>query len=193
MAKSLGLTDILNKIHREVRADETLAVSDVMEAFENRGFGPLLLAASLLTVLPTGGIPMVPTFTGIVIIFIAGQILMGRKTPWLPSFLREREIDKTTFEKARLKAKPWTRKIDIVLKPRLEKITSEKGLKLIAALCIAMALSMPFLEILPFAAMIPACAIAVMSVGLTARDGYAMILGLAISAFALWNIYYWLF
>ncbi|MEX1037181.1 MAG: exopolysaccharide biosynthesis protein [Sneathiella sp.] len=180
MTQPMKLTDVLESIHNDTEG-ENIKVSDVVESLEDRGYGPLLLTPSLFTILPTGMIPGVPTVTALLIIFIAGQILAGRKSPWLPRFLRERKIKRQKFEAAREKAEPYIKKFDALLKPRLEKLVSTSGLRIVAALCIVLAATMPFLEIIPFAAILPALAIAIMSLGFIARDGYAIVLGLIVA------------
>lgn len=180
MSQAMKLTDVLEKIHRDTDGQK-LKVSEVVESLENRGYGPLLLAAALFTVLPTGGIPGVPTFTAFIIIFIAVQILVGRKFPWIPKFLSKRSIKKQKFESARKKVEPYTKKFDTLLKPRLQWMVSASALRAVAALCILLAITMPFLEVVPFAAILPALAIAIMSLGLTANDGYAVAFGIIVA------------
>ena len=57
--------------------------------------------------------------TGVLVILFAGQLLLGRKHPWVPRRLREFSIEKADFEKARLKIEPYTKKFDRLLRSRL--------------------------------------------------------------------------
>ena len=180
----MELTDILKKIHDDTEGD-SIKAGEIVDAFKHRGYGPLLLAASLLCVLPTGAIPGVPTITAFLIILIAGQMVVGRKTPWLPDFLCEREIKMDKFESARQKVEPYTKKIDKVLKPRFEILTEGIGVRIVAALCVVLACFMPPLEVVPFAAIIPALAIVILSVGLSAKDGVVMVVGCGLAVFGI--------
>ncbi|WP_157747775.1 exopolysaccharide biosynthesis protein [Cohaesibacter sp. ES.047] len=188
----MKLTDILKKIHKDTDGNK-IEAGEMVDILEHRGFGPLLLAASLLTVLPTGGIPGVPTVTAILVILIAGQILFGRQCPWVPEFLRKRSIEKETFEQTRKKAEPYTKFFDRFLKPRLKGLMSSGVVKAVAVLCIVLACLMPPLEVVPFAAILPALAIALMAVSLSAKDGIVMIVGLVIASVGILTSGYLLF
>ena len=134
--------------------------------------------------LPTGGIPGIPTLLAVIIIFIAAQLALGRSTPWLPSKLRSISFDKAKFTKAASKLKPITRRIDYVLRPRLKRFAKKPITRIIGAVIIVLCLFMPFLEIIPFADVIPSSSIVIISLGLTARDGIFTLVGL-FSAFTM--------
>jgi hypothetical protein len=191
MSETMGLTDILKKIHKDTDSDN-LKVGEVVKTLEHRGYGALLLAPALLTVMPTGGIPGVPTITGILTFFIAVQILAGKKSPWLPEIIAKRSIKKEKFEKARKKMEPYTKKFDHLIKPRLEILSKGIGARVVAALCTILALFLPPLEIVPFAAMLPALAIALLAVGLSAHDGVVILIGFFVAVAGLGAGIYWL-
>lgn len=178
MSKSMGLTDVLERVHSQT-GGEDLTVADVVEALENRGFGPLLLGASLLTVLPTGAIPGVPTVTAVLVVLIAVQMIAGRSRPWLPRRVETRSIKQRKFELALEKVKPYTRKFDALLKSRLTWMTGPIAIRVVAGCCVGLAVSMPPLEVVPFASGPPAFAIAMMAVGISAEDGLVVAIGLA--------------
>ena len=105
--EALGLTDILAKLAYEPDGDKLSLVS-VVDTMQGRGFGPLLLAPCLIVLLPTGAIPGVPTLSALLIVLVAGQLVAGKRTPWVPGRLRD-----VTFERERLqpmvpRAPPWT-------------------------------------------------------------------------------------
>ncbi|MFP4313228.1 MAG: exopolysaccharide biosynthesis protein [Alphaproteobacteria bacterium] len=191
MSQSMGLTDVLNQIDHQTD-DRQLTIKDVVQVLDHRGYGPLLLAPALIAFLPTGGIPGVPTFMGLLIILIATQIVFGRRYPWLPHSLEKRSIKREKFEKAHHKAKPYTQKFDRLLKPRLEKLTSRKAIRAIAGVCIILAALMPPLEIIPFAVIIPAFAILLLAVGISANDGLFILFGLIIATIGIAASIYWL-
>lgn len=191
MAASLNLTGVLEKIHEEMDGDRLL-VCEIVEILNNRGFGPILLAASLFTILPTGAIPGVPTVTALLITCIAGQLVLGKKHPWIPNRLGELSIERTTFEEARKSAEPYTKTLDRFIKPRLSFLTGKTSNRTIAAICIALALLMPPLELIPFAAFVPAFAIGLFGIGLSAKDGLAILFGIVMTISTLGLTFFWL-
>lgn len=175
MSKKTNLTELLDTIHNDINGDD-IKVGELVTAVNSRGFGPFLLCASLITILPTGAIPGVPAITGLIIVFIAGQMLIGRSKPWLPKRIKNLSFKKDKFEKGRDKVRPYTKKIDKFVKPRLTFITNDVTERLIALICVLLAASMPIVGLVPFAAMVPAFAIGLMGLGLSNYDG-AFILG----------------
>lgn len=180
MAEEMKLTGVLDSVDEQGHAS-TLTLGDVVEGLGSRGYGPLLIAICLIELLPTGAIPGVPTLVGLVIVLIAGQLLFGRSTPWIPGWLRHRSMDRRKFEQGRDKVKPFTEKVDRVIHPRLKFMTDKVGVKAAALLCVLLALTFPPLELIPFASSIPSLIIALIGLGLSARDG-ALLLGAFIAA-----------
>lgn len=183
MEKAMNLTAVLDEIEENIDGDK-ISFGKIVDEFEDRGYGPLLLIAALFIMLPTGGIPGIPTVLAVVIIFIAAQLTWGRSTPWLPNKLRSISFDKAKFTKAASKIKPVTRKVDYILKPRLKRFAKKPMTRIVGAVIIGLCLFMPFLEIIPFADVIPSSSIVIISLGLTARDGIFTLVGL-IAAFAM--------
>lgn len=176
----MQIEELLDKVDDETDKCE-LVVEDVVEALESRGYGPMLLFVALLALMPTGAIPTVPTVVAVLIILISGQMLMGRKHPWLPKFLRERGIEKEKFRDARDKTSTVIEKLDRVVKPRMHWVFHGPVVKLVAGTCLLIAMTMPPLELLPFAVFVPAAAIGLFGAGLTVRDGLLIILGFVLT------------
>lgn len=177
-AKDSGLTALLEELDREIEGDISLGA--ILEHFNSRGFGPLLVLPALLVLLPTGAIPGVPTTCALFIGLIAFQLLLGHRTPWLP-----RRLASFSFEHERLthgvqRARPWTRRIDRLLKPRLGFMTRGIAYRLIAALAILLAATMVPLELVPFASALPAATLLLLGLGLIGEDGVVILLALAV-------------
>lgn len=183
MSETTNLTELLNTIEDDTQGDE-LKLGDVIELFENRGFGPLLLMPALLALLPTGSIPGVPTICAVLTIVIAGQLLVGRNHPWLPKWLKEISVDRERLTNGLDKAKSVTRYVDKLMHPRLELLTNERGSKLVAVACILLATIMIPLELVPMAAALPASAIVLLALGISVRDGLVVSIGLVITVVA---------
>lgn len=187
-----NITEVLEKVEDKVDS-EWLSLGQLVDTFEHRGFGPLLLTAALIIVLPSGGIPGLPTIIGIAIFLLAGQIIFGRSSPWIPKRLRKLKLKKETFDKGVDKIKPLTRKIDYIIKPRLKYLAGGVAARCIAVVCLVLATLLPFTEVIPFSDMIPGFALGLLGLGLTARDGVVIILGLIVAVAAVGFISYWIF
>ncbi len=174
-----GITDVLEDIAQQAHEDR-LSAGDIVGAFEHRGFGPLLLAPGLLALLPTGAVPGVPTVVGLLIVLVAGQMILGRDAPWIPQRLRDASIQASKYQRVYQKVAPVTRAIDKVLRPRLGVLVRPPAPRLIAIVCVVLALSMAPLELIPFMGAVPALVISLLGLGLTAEDGVVVALGLAI-------------
>lgn len=191
MSERINLTGVLDLMDDKAQG-EKLTVGAIMEAFGSRGFGPLLLAAALIELLPTGGIPGVPTFVAILVILFASQLVWGRNTPWLPKKLRSKGFKRASFNKARDKIKPLTRKLDVLIKPRLSVFVTPVAARVVGIICILLALTMPPLEIVPMAGYIPAVAVALLAVGLSGHDGLIVLLGSIVGVLGIGLAGYWL-
>ncbi|MDH4572751.1 exopolysaccharide biosynthesis protein [Salinicola acroporae] len=180
MSERMKLTDILETLDDQVE-DETITLQDIVDTFNARGFGPVVLLPALIALLPTGGVPGVPSLCGIFIALMAIQLVFGRRSPWLPGTLAERGISHERWHRVTQRVRPWTRRIDRFLAPRLSWLMGDVTQRLLALLMVVLGLGMMPLELLPFAAAIPALAIVIMALGLTAGDGLMMLIGLAIT------------
>ena len=181
MSEPLNLTEVLAKVQENIDG-EKIEIREIVEALKHRGFGSLLLALALIALMPTGAIPGVPTITGCLIILIAGQLLFGKKSPWIPSFVADLSVDRDKFDDAKEKASPYTKTFDKCVKPRIDILTGTVAKRIVAAICIALGLLMPPLEVIPFAAAIPASAIVFLGLGLSGEDGLLISIGLTITA-----------
>ena len=81
--------------------------------------------------------------------------------------------------------------VDKILQPRLTILVSSPVNRIVALICMIMALTMFPLALLPFAVAIPGISIALLALGLTARDGLVVLLGFICSAAALGLLAYW--
>lgn len=184
-----NITQVIDKVEKEVDS-EKLSLGRVLKLFQNHGYGPLLLVAGLIIVLPTGGIPGLPSIIGVSIILIAGQLVLGRPSPWLPRRLRELKLKKRKFDKGADTIKPVTRKIDYILKARMSYLASGVAARCVGVVFVVMALLLPITEFVPFSDIVPGLAIMSLALGLTARDGLFIIIGLIIATIALTGAFY---
>lgn len=189
MTQHRALTELLEQLDASDSGDK-IHLQDIVDCFNARGFGPLLVLPALIALLPTGAIPGVPTLCGLFIAMVSTQLVLGKSTPWLPRRLGRRGFDHHTFHRGVARIRPWTQRFDRLLKPRLQGLINPLSRRLIAGLAALLALAMIPLELLPFAAAIPALAIALMGLGLVANDGLMLLLGVVtvlVGGFAIWQ------
>mgnify|MGYP001385810282 CR=1 FL=1 len=182
-----ALTETLEVLKEETKGDK-ISIGDIVEALNHRGFGPLLIGPSLLVVMPTGAIPGIPSLCALLIILIAAQIAFGRRFPWIPSKLKKIEFEREKYETAVNKVKPYTKWVDSFFQERLQFLTRETAQRIIAAVCVILALCMIPLELIPFASFLPASAILIFGLSLSVRDGLIASIGFAIVAASLYIV-----
>lgn len=180
--KSVG--DILDRIEEIGRREEKVELGHVVEAMGHRSHGPFLLIPALIEMSPIGGIPGLPTVLAAIIVLVAVQILIGRKHLWLPGFISRRSVKADTACKATAKLRGFSRFMDRWFHGRLPHFTSGWYVRAAAIACILLALTVPPLEILPFASTAPMFAIASFGLAMLVRDGLLMIVAFALSVAA---------
>jgi hypothetical protein len=178
--KTNNLNSMLDDLSDAGEQSDDVALDDVMETIGQRSFGPLLLIPGLVVLSPIAGIPGVGAASGVVVILIAGQLLIGCDSFWLPKFIRERTVARERLDKSIKKLRPVARIVDKLLRPRLEWLTREPATYGVAATCVLLALMLPVLDMVPFTSLVPAGAITAFALALISHDG-----AVAIGAFVL--------
>ena len=175
-SKDTNLSDLVDNLRELGEQQDQVSVHDIHEALGERSFGPFLAIPALIEITPIGGIPGLPTVIALVIALVSAQLLFGRDHLWLPGFLERQTLKGDRIKKGM----DWLERpagwIDRVLRPRLSWLSGKAGLRVVALLCIFLCMTVPPLELLPFASSIPMGAIALMGLGLMARDGLVILL-----------------
>jgi hypothetical protein len=178
--KSGNLNGMLDDLAGAGEQSERVAVADVMATVGQRSFGPLLLVPGLIVLSPIAGIPGVGSAAGVAVLLIAGQLLIGCDSFWLPNFIRKRTVERERIEKSVETLRPVARVVDKVLRPRLGLLTRRPFTYVVAATCVALGLMLPVLDMVPFTSLVPAAAITAFGLAIVAHDG-----ALAVAAFVL--------
>ena len=181
-----GLESVLRTLERTAEDNGAkVSVDEIVETFGARSFGPLLLLCGLLGMTPVSAIPTAPTVLAVIVILIAGQMVFGREAIWIPRFIGKLSVKAERLAKAvKISRKP-AHVVDRVVCPRLLALTTPRADRLVALSCVLVAITVPPLELVPFAAFVPALAIFTFGVGLVARDGLVVLIALLLSAGAL--------
>lgn len=180
------LTGLLDELDEAAKTGGAkCSLEEIREAIGERSFGPLLTVAGLLALTPVGVIPGAPTALAVVVILIAGQLLFGARSFWLPKPLLRASVKAERLQKAVRVSRGPARWIDKVLRPRLTQLAGRTGSRIVALACVLVAIAIPPLELVPFAVFAPAVAITAFGLGLLARDGVVLIVAFLASATAL--------
>lgn len=177
-----SLEGLLDALDGAGEGDGPVSVDDIDDALGQRSFGPVLLTAGLIGLTPLGGVPGVPTALALIVALTSIQLFLGREGFWLPGFIRERSIKRERFDKAIGFLRKGARWVDRVLRARLTWLVDPPMTRVIALVCVLIALTMPPLEVIPFANTATTAALSVFGLGLLARDGLVIGIGFAICA-----------
>jgi hypothetical protein len=187
-----NLESLLQRLEQAGEADQPVTIERMLQATDERSFGALLLVPGLLVFSPLSGIPGLPSVFAVMVSLIAIQLLIGRKHFWLPKWLLRRSASRSKYDKAIAFLHRIAGFVDRLLKRRLTFLTNGLANRLNAVLCLAIAATMPPLELIPFGNSTAGAALSVLGLGMMARDG-AMIVaallfffGLAYMASRLW-------
>lgn len=185
-AQAQDLESVLRTLERSATSNGAkVSVDEIVETFGERSFGPLLLLCGLLGMTPLSAIPTMPTVLAVLAVLIAVQIVFGRRTVWVPRVIGRMSVKAASLVKAVHVAEKPAHVVDRVVRPRLCALTSSLGDRLVALACVAVALCVPPLELVPFAAFVPALAIFTFGVGMVGRDGLVLLIALALTAGAI--------
>ncbi|HET7410575.1 MAG TPA: exopolysaccharide biosynthesis protein [Paracoccaceae bacterium] len=161
-----------------------ISIEDIVHAFEHRSIGALVSVIALISTLPiVGGIPGVTLITATLILLIVAQSLVHKRGGlWVPGFLGRRCIARETVEKAVEKARPYIRRIDRWMHPRLVFLTHGRASRLALTIAIiVLTLTWYPLNFIPYAVSAPALAVLALGLALMTGDGYLALFGYAMA------------
>ena len=104
---------------------------------------------------------------------------------WLPGVVNRRGVDGRKLRAATRKLRPAAARLDGWAHGRLEPLVRRPFTQIAAGTCALLTLTVPPLELVPFASTAPMAAIAVFGLALLVRDGALMLLAIALSIAAL--------
>lgn len=178
-----SLTEMLAFIADLADDGKDVAFEDVVEALGGRSFGPLLLLCGLIILAPVvGDIPGVPTITGLLVLLVSVQLLIGREHFWFPGWIRKRSVSARTITKITTKTRGFARFVDRLLRQRLTWLVSGRAIGVVAAFSMVIALATPVMEMVPFSANGAGAILTAFGLALVARDGVFAIAGFVFTA-----------
>lgn len=182
---STNISADTNRIKTSALLAETLqtlsgshvAVGELMQQFQRRSFGGVLLILALLAM-----VPGISVFAGIAIIVPAMQLLLGLPSPMFPAFIQERQIGIAGLQKWGLKVSKGIEKLETLVVPRWSIMSSNVARRLIGLIIVLLGIvvAIPF----PFSNFPPALATVCFALGLLERDGVMITIACALSIIA---------
>jgi hypothetical protein len=181
LAEITTLQQLLDRLDKAATG-ERVDIECMMEAVGRSSFGALLLLGGLVTLSPLDIIPGIPTLIALAVLIVSVQLLAGRRHFWLPAWVLRRSISCQRFRRAL----GWLRKParfgDRLVRPRLTALTTDAAVKGIAVGCIAVALAMPVMEVVPFSANLAGIALTAFGLAVIAHDGLLALVAFAATA-----------
>ncbi|MEX0791602.1 MAG: exopolysaccharide biosynthesis protein [Pirellulaceae bacterium] len=169
-----------------------VSVGDLLNTFESRSYGPLLLVPAVLAISPAGFIPGMSLVTGPIIFLFSAEMIFSKSGPWLPAKLRSFSLSRKILVRAVEKSKPWAMWIDKGFRHRLTPLTRPPLSYLMAVLCMMLGVTMYPLAFVPFGVWAPGLAVVFFALGLTSRDGLLILVGYGLTGLAV-GLVIWIF
>jgi len=114
-ADERGTRALLNTLADSDRGD-TLDLRGILDDFDERGFGILLLIATLPAFIP---IPVGGGISGPLVVFLGAQLLFGRTEVWLPRRIAAWGPKRDAFARFVARISPWLGRLEHLIRPRL--------------------------------------------------------------------------
>jgi hypothetical protein len=177
---------LLDEVESVSRQGERTTVGDIVDSFGRSSFSPVLLLAGALIVTPViGDIPGVPTAMAALAALAAAQILLHRRSLWLPRWLLRRSVASARLRKALRWLRRPARWVDRWTRPRYRALVHSAGAFVMAGAVIFVASITPILELIPFSATFTGLAIFAFGLALMVEDGLIAVAAMACSAAAI--------
>lgn len=172
------IADLLESLPEEL-PDEHFRLQELLDVLGKRSMSSALLLLTIPQLLP---LPLfVANVLALPILLVSVQILMGRQTPWLPSWVMERPFRRRRLEQLCRRVVPVMRWLEKLVRPRLTWVWS-KGATLIGFACVT--LSLIAVAPLPFIGWLPGWSLFLIALGLLQRDGLLILVALALGTAA---------
>lgn len=170
-----AVSQTLERMADHYKSSSLISIGELIHALRNRGFALLMLVLVLPNCVPIPIPPGGSTLFSIPLLFIAVQMLWGKKHPWLPKWLEKKTLEQQTIDKVIRSASPRLRWIEKFLHPRLTFTNTKTGEQIVGFIWMLFALSIAVP--LPMTNFIPGIGTLVMALGMLGRDGLVVIIG----------------
>ena len=159
--------------------------AQLLDDMKGRAYPLLVIAFDAPNCIPSG-IPWLSTITGVPIVFLVAQMLMGYDAPNLPAFIGEKSVERGRLQDLLDRTRPWILRLERAIHPRLGGwTTGAAGVWLSLAMLVnALILALP----IQFDNFPPAWAVMFFALALLERDGLMALAGwMASLATVIWT------
>jgi hypothetical protein len=177
----------LSEIVASFEGRQGFTIGAMVDDFGERAFGALMFVFAVPNVIPAP--PGTSAVLGLPLVILTFQLMMGRQALWLPSRIRDRPVNPDMVASFVRRAVPILKRFEKILKPRLPLLVlsnaAERAIGIVTLL-LAVVLFLP----IPFVNILPAAAIACLALALAERDGLFAIIGYLLSASTIFILSY---
>ncbi|WP_299626747.1 exopolysaccharide biosynthesis protein [uncultured Tateyamaria sp.] len=175
LAQDMAISDRLAQLVSDT-GGKTVTLDWIMAQLHERAFGLFLLILALPCCIPfLYGLPQI---VALPLMFVSAQIVLGRRTPWLPRSLSARTFSAEGLGTLSRRSAPWLKRIEAFSRPRLTALT-KAPLDRIVGLGLVL-FSASILVPLPGTNSVPGLAVVIVAMGLLQRDGILVLLGMVL-------------
>ncbi len=172
--ENAAISDRLDQLVVQAQSEgQDVSLQWVFDNLHERAFGFVLLILALPCCIPF--LYGIPQAVALPLMFVSGQILIGRRVPWLPKRLGDRRISSDGLASLATRAGPWLRRIEAISRPRLSALTRPPAEQVIGLALVVFSASI--LVPLPGTNTVPGFAVVVVAMGLLQRDGALVVIG----------------
>lgn len=163
---------------------ETTTLGDLLHAFGQRAYGPVLFAIGLVALSPLGAVPGASIVCATLVVVLAVQMSLRPGAPWIPHRLYAVQVDGAQARRAIEWSEPHVRKLTVLTRPRWQALLDGLAVhSVVVALCLLALLMYP-LALVPWGVIPCAIGISAIGLGLLSRDGLFILAGMALAGAA---------
>jgi len=160
--------------------DSTLGA--LLDHIAGKGFGLLLLILALPAALPIPA-PGYATPFGLLMMFLGGQMLVGKNHPWLPDRLRKKTLKHKTCAFAIRNSGKVLKLVEWLVRPRLSKLATNRAFLSLVSIVIILMAAFMVLPI-PLTNTAPSFVIFLLAAGMLEEDGLVLLGGIILAPLA---------
>lgn len=149
-------------------------IGDIVDSLRSQAFGTTMFVFAAPNLIPNP--PGTSPILGLPLIFLTAQLVLGRDILWLPDRIRRRTVSGKFIASFTGRVAPVLVRLEGVLKPRYSILAGSDFAKRLIGI-VAFPLALILLLPLPFLHMLPGAAMTCFAVALAERDGVAAAVG----------------
>lgn len=174
------INDIYNK-----NIEDNIKIGTLLKSIDSGGFALLNLIFSIILMIPLP--PPIAIIAGLIVMFLSFQMIIGMKEVWLPKFITEKSIKRTTLTVIVEKSTIYLYKLERFTRRRFTFVSNPITERIIGAFIFFLA-GITLTPIV-FANTIPGLAIILISFGMINKDGLMVIIGFIVGIFSIFVVW----